>query len=90
MNISSPSPNSKRFERSEAVECFDRTQGRLFNSSLISIGENLKEHIFGDHWPEAEVRQAMLEEAVEVIRLLWRGGQQSYYGCFYTVENARV
>ena len=31
-----------------------------------------------------------LAEAIEVIRLLWNGGQQSHYGCYYTVENARV
>jgi G6PDH family F420-dependent oxidoreductase len=32
----------------------------------------------------------MLEEAVEVIRLLWQGGVQSYWGFHYTVENARL
>jgi coenzyme F420-dependent glucose-6-phosphate dehydrogenase len=56
----------------------------------LGSGENLNEHIFADHWPEADVRQAMLEEAVEVIRLLWQGGQRSHYGCYYTVENARI
>ena len=56
----------------------------------VGSGENLNEHILGDRWPEADVRQAMLEEAVEVIRLLWQGGQQSYHGHYYTVENARI
>jgi G6PDH family F420-dependent oxidoreductase len=32
----------------------------------------------------------MLEEAVEVIRTLWQGGQQSHYGLHYAVENARI
>jgi G6PDH family F420-dependent oxidoreductase len=32
----------------------------------------------------------MLEEAVEVIRLLWQGGNQSHRGAYYEVENARV
>jgi G6PDH family F420-dependent oxidoreductase len=32
----------------------------------------------------------MLEEAVEVIRLLHRGGNRSHRGKHYTVENARV
>jgi G6PDH family F420-dependent oxidoreductase len=32
----------------------------------------------------------MLEEAVEVIRTLWQGGQQSHHGKHYTVENARI
>ena len=36
------------------------------------------------------MRLEMLEEAVEVIRTLWQGGQQSHHGKHYTVENARV
>jgi G6PDH family F420-dependent oxidoreductase len=32
----------------------------------------------------------MLEEAIEVIRLLWQGGSQSHFGRHYTVEQAAV
>ena len=32
----------------------------------------------------------MFEEAVEVIRLLWEGGEQTFRGDFYDVENARI
>ena len=32
----------------------------------------------------------MLEEAVAVIRVLWKGEQHSHYGDHYTVENARL
>jgi len=56
----------------------------------VGSGENLNEHILGDRWPEAPVRLEMLEEAVEVIRLLWGGGQKSHHGRHYTVENARI
>jgi G6PDH family F420-dependent oxidoreductase len=56
----------------------------------VGSGEALNEHILGDHWPEADVRLELLEEAVEVIRMLSRGGQQSHRGRHYTVENARV
>jgi G6PDH family F420-dependent oxidoreductase len=56
----------------------------------VGSGEALNEHILGDHWPEADVRLEMLEEAVEVIRLLWEGGQTSHYGAHYAVENARL
>ena len=56
----------------------------------VGSGEALNEHILGDRWPEADVRLEMLEEAVEVMRLLWQGGQQSHRGRHYTVENARV
>src|SRR3954465_3203143 len=56
----------------------------------IGTGEALNEHIFGDAWPEADVRLEMLEEAVEIMRLLWRGGQQSHRGRHYTVSNARL
>jgi coenzyme F420-dependent glucose-6-phosphate dehydrogenase len=62
--------------------------GRFFLG--VGSGENLNEHILGDHWPPAPVRQEMLAEAVAVIRQLWEGGYQSFDGTYYTVENARI
>lgn len=62
--------------------------GRFFFG--VGSGERLNEHILGDHWPTVAVRQAMLEEAIAVIRLLWQGGLQSHQGCYYRVENARL
>jgi coenzyme F420-dependent glucose-6-phosphate dehydrogenase len=56
----------------------------------VGSGENLNEHVLGDRWPEVDVRLEMLGEAVEVIRLLWEGGQKSHHGRNYTVENARL
>ncbi|GID27192.1 TIGR03557 family F420-dependent LLM class oxidoreductase [Paractinoplanes brasiliensis] len=56
----------------------------------IGTGEALNEHIFGDAWPELDVRLEMLEEAVEVMRGLWQGGMFSHHGKHYTVENARI
>lgn len=56
----------------------------------VGTGESLNEHILGDHWPPALVRLEMLTEAVEVMRLLWQGGEQSHDGQHYLVENARV
>ncbi|HEU5098884.1 MAG TPA: TIGR03557 family F420-dependent LLM class oxidoreductase, partial [Roseiflexaceae bacterium] len=62
--------------------------GRFFLG--VGTGENLNEHILGDRWPPHDIRLEMLEEAVEVIRLLWQGGSQSHHGKHYTVENARL
>src|SRR5215218_1563596 len=56
----------------------------------VGSGEALNEHIVGDKWPEADVRLEMREEAVEVMRGLWKGGQYSHRGTHYTVENARI
>ena len=56
----------------------------------VGSGEALNEHIFGDPWPNADVRLEMLEEAIEVIRRLWTGEQVSHRGQHYTVENARI
>src|SRR5438270_336113 len=56
----------------------------------LGSGEALNEHIFSDRWPEADERLEMLEEAIEVIRKLWRGGVQSHRGRHYRVEHARV
>jgi G6PDH family F420-dependent oxidoreductase len=62
--------------------------GRFFLG--VGTGENLNEHILGGRWHAFDIRAEMLEEAVEVIRLLWQGGEQSHYGKHYTVENARL
>jgi G6PDH family F420-dependent oxidoreductase len=56
----------------------------------VGTGEALNEHILGDRWPSVEIRLQMLEEAIEVIRLLWKGGLVNHHGEFYTVENARL
>lgn len=56
----------------------------------VGTGEALNEHIFGDPWPQADVRLEMLEEAVEVIRALWTGDFVNHHGKHYTVEHARI
>src|SRR5215210_7940380 len=48
--------------------------GRFFLG--VGTGENLNEHILGDRWPPHDVRMAMLEEAITVMRLLWQAGTQ--------------
>jgi coenzyme F420-dependent glucose-6-phosphate dehydrogenase len=62
--------------------------GRFFLG--LGTGENLNEHILGGAWPSGDVRLEMLEEAIDVIRLLWQGGYQSHRGGYYTVEAARL
>ncbi len=56
----------------------------------VGSGEALNEHVFGDRWPQADVRLEMLEESVAVMRLLWQGGFQSHHGRHYTLEHARL
>jgi G6PDH family F420-dependent oxidoreductase len=56
----------------------------------VGSGEALNEHILGDRWPVAEVRLAMLDEAIEVIRLLWSGETVTHEGRHYRVEHARL
>jgi coenzyme F420-dependent glucose-6-phosphate dehydrogenase len=63
-------------------------EGRFFLG--VGTGEELNEHVTGSVWPGPRKRLEMLEEAVEVLRLLWQGGYQSYYGKHYTVEQARI
>ena len=62
--------------------------GRFFLG--LGTGENLNEHIVGNKWPSLVVRQEMLEEAVKVMRELWKGGNKSHRGRYFTVENARL
>jgi G6PDH family F420-dependent oxidoreductase len=56
----------------------------------VGTGEALNEHVLGDRWPSESVRLEMLEEAVEVMRELWRGEFTYHHGRHYTVENARI
>lgn len=65
-----------------------QTDGRFFLG--VGSGENLNEHILGHRWPPTDVRLDMLEEAIDVLRLLWRGGSCDHQGRYYRVENARI
>jgi G6PDH family F420-dependent oxidoreductase len=71
-----------------AATCADLMGGRFFLG--VGTGENLNEHVLGDHWPAPDERLEMLEEAIEVMRLLWQGGYRTHRGKHYTVENARL
>jgi G6PDH family F420-dependent oxidoreductase len=56
----------------------------------IGTGENLNEHILGDRWEPYDIRAAMFEEAIGVIRKLWQGNVTDHWGDYYTVEDARL
>ena len=56
----------------------------------VGTGEALNEHILGDPWPEHELRVAMMEEAIALIRTLWKGELVSHRGEFYDVVRARI
>jgi G6PDH family F420-dependent oxidoreductase len=71
-----------------AATAADMMPGRFFLG--LGTGENLNEHVTGARWPAVDQRLEMLEEAVEVIRLLWHGGFQTHRGRYYTVEQARI
>ena len=55
----------------------------------IGIGGNPREvEIYGIPFPEPAERVARLEEAVQVLRLLWGGGPVSFEGRFFTLRDA--
>jgi coenzyme F420-dependent glucose-6-phosphate dehydrogenase len=56
----------------------------------LGTGENLNEHVVGHEWPRHEIRAAMLEEAVEIMRRLWTGKQCNFVGQHFRVDNARL
>jgi coenzyme F420-dependent glucose-6-phosphate dehydrogenase len=63
-------------------------EGRFFLG--VGSGENLNEHVVAEFWPAPDERLAMLEEAIEAIRLLWQGDQQTHRGEYYDIEQARL
>jgi coenzyme F420-dependent glucose-6-phosphate dehydrogenase len=56
----------------------------------VGTGERLNEHVLGQAWPDWEMRAAMLEEAVSIIRELWTGELTTHHGAHFTVESARI
>lgn len=56
----------------------------------LGSGENLNEHVVGGGWPSARLRLDMLEEAVEIIRALFAGGELNHQGTHFDVVNAKL
>ncbi len=56
----------------------------------LGAGENLNEHIVGGGWPAVNTRHEMLEEAVEIITSLWKGGYVNFKGRHFDVDSAKV
>ncbi|GEL23428.1 LLM class F420-dependent oxidoreductase [Pseudonocardia sulfidoxydans NBRC 16205] len=56
----------------------------------LGAGENLNEHVVGRGWPTADVRQEMLDEAVEIIRDLFAGGYVTREGAHFRVDSAKL
>ena len=71
-----------------AATCAAMMPGRFFLG--VGTGENLNEHVLGDRWPAPDERLELLEEAIELIRELWRGETTTHRGRAYTVDRARI
>ena len=56
----------------------------------VGAGERLNEHVVGLGFPAERMRHERFREALEIIRLLWRGGYRSYEGKHLQLEDARV
>lgn len=57
----------------------------------VGAGERLNEHVVGEGFPvDVAGRHRLLREALEIIRLLWRGGYQSYDGRYLQLSDARI
>lgn len=56
----------------------------------LGSGERLNEHIIGGGWPSVALRQEMLDEAIDIIRLLYQGKTCSYAGHHLQLESARL
>lgn len=62
--------------------------GRFFLG--LGSGERLNEQVMGERWPRAGERREMVEEAIEIIRALWAGGNVVHRGDWFNVENAEL
>ena len=56
----------------------------------LGSGENLNEHVVGQGWPALSERQAMLREAIGIIRALHSGEMVDHHGEYFHVDSARI
>jgi G6PDH family F420-dependent oxidoreductase len=56
----------------------------------LGTGENLNEHVVGRGWPALQQREAMLVEAIEIIRDLYTGELVDHRGEYFQVDSARI
>ena len=56
----------------------------------LGSGESLNEHVVGQGWPNVDVRQDRLIEAIEIIRELHSGELLTYVGEHFRVDSARI
>ncbi len=56
----------------------------------LGAGENLNEHVIGEGWPNVDTRQAMLGEAIRIIRELHTGELVTFRGDYFDVDSARI
>jgi G6PDH family F420-dependent oxidoreductase len=76
-----------------ALSSEDHPPNELVRQATIAERAGFTYCLISDHyhpWVDAQGRLELLEESVEVMRLLWRGGEQTHRGKHYTVDHARV
>lgn len=56
----------------------------------VGTGEALNEYAATGMWPGYNERQAMLAEAIDLIRALWSGQQITYDGTYYETRKAKL
>ncbi|MEC4814199.1 MAG: TIGR03885 family FMN-dependent LLM class oxidoreductase [Scytonema sp. PMC 1069.18] len=61
------------------------------NRFLLTVGsgQEVNEHITGEHWPCKSLRNARLKECVDVMRALWAGETVTHHG-LVCVEEAKL
>ncbi len=64
------------------------SEGRF--TFAVGAGERLNEHVGGARWPSIPERHAMLDEAIQIFRLLWSGGYHSWRGVHFVVDHAQL
>jgi coenzyme F420-dependent glucose-6-phosphate dehydrogenase len=56
----------------------------------LGTGEALNEYAATGQWPDYEIRQQQMIEAVQLIRELWSGEPVSHHGQYYQTRRARL
>ncbi|BBY61896.1 LLM class flavin-dependent oxidoreductase [Mycolicibacterium helvum] len=73
----------------QEASTYQRFTGNRLALNIVTGGEEAEMRRYGDHFDKA-ARYRRTGEFLTVLRGVWQGGEFSFAGEFYTVENARI
>ena len=81
-----------RYHPAIVAQAFATLRNMYPNRIFIGLGtgEAMNETLFGNPWPPFKERAARLEEAINIMKLLWSGNFVNFNGKYYKLQKANL